>query len=149
MRRALGRALLAATMAVAAPLVPSAQQSAVPQPGLAREIDEAERLLKARKLDEATTAFQAAIDAAHNAGLEAEEARAQCGLGETLNARAQYGEARPILQQCLDAAERLKSEQGVGRALIALSQAAEMSGGMSEATAFAERAVAVQEARQD
>jgi CHAT domain-containing protein len=149
MRRALRRALYAIALVAAGALVPSAQQRPSSADDLNRDLAEAERLLKARKTDEATAAFQAIVDAARAAGLEAEEARAQCGLGETLSIRTQYTQARTALERCLDAAERLHNDQGIGRALIALSQVAELTGRMKDAEALAERAVAVTEARQD
>lgn len=150
MRRAIRRALFVIALVAASALVPIAQQRAVSPDDLARDLTNAERLLREGKTDQAATAFQAAVDAARAAGLAEEEARAQCGLGDTRSEQQQYSQARAPLQQCLEIAERLGNDRVTGRALVALSLAAELRGGQGEAAAaFADRAVALYEALQD
>src|SRR5262245_19754287 len=130
-------------------LTPSAEQRASSQADVERDLGVAERLRKDRKESEAATAFQAVIDAAHSLGLDAEEAKAQCGLGETLTHLAQYARARTVLHHCLDLAERMHSEEVIGRASLALSNNAELTGQSADAKSFAERAVAAYDAAQN
>ena len=129
-------------------LGPSAQQPPSPA-DIGRDLREAERLLKEQKLDLAMEAFQAVVDGAHALGLDAEETQAKCGLGETLNNRAEYARAKTVLQQCLDAAERLHRESAIGRASLVLSINADMTGQSGDAASFADRAVAAYDAAQD
>lgn len=149
MERALRRALVAIALVAACALVPAAQQTPASRPNLAQDLLEADRLLKARSLERAALAFQSIVDAARAEGLDAEEGQAQCGLGETLSARAQYKEAEAPLRRCLDLAERGQSDAGRGRALLALSQVMELTGRMSDAIAHANRALDVYIAMQD
>jgi len=128
---------------------PSAHQQLPPQTALARDLQEAERLQREHKLDEAIAAFRAIIETAHAAGLPAEEAQAQCGLGQSLVTRGRYADAPAPLQQCLDMAERFHNDVGVARATLGLSQAADLMGRRADAAAFATRAVVAADATGD
>jgi len=127
-------------------LAPSAQQRPSSQAEVARGLQEAERLLQGDKLDEANAAFRPLVDAAHGLGLEAEEAQARCGLGQTLEHQSRYKEAETELRQCLEMAERLHHNLGIARASFVLSRTAELTGRSSEAVSFANRAIAAYDA---
>lgn len=136
-----GRPIALFTLIVLATFAASAQQGPSTQVELQRSLDAAEQLLKSQNLDAAREAFQAAIDAAHRLGLPAEEARADCGLGDTLNIRTEYARARALLEDCLAIAGRMQNDVGIARASMALSQSAEFTGRREDAAAFADRAV--------
>jgi len=142
-----GASALVVTAVVLSALAPSAQQRPVSPADVAGGLRDAEGLLKDNKLDEANAAFRPLVDAAHGLGLEAEEAQARCGLGQTLNYQSRYKEAETELRQCLEMAERLHNNLGIARASHSLSIAAYMSDGRSqEAVSLANRAVAAYDA---
>jgi CHAT domain-containing protein len=143
------RSRVVAALLLSATALTAQEQRPLSQADVARDMREAQRLLKERKTDEASAAFQRLIDAAHALGLETEEAEARCGLGETLNKRTRIVEARVQLQQCLETADRLQNPLDIARASLALSEAAELAGRYAEAVTFANRAIATYDALQN
>ena len=140
---------LAVIVVVLSALAPSAQQRPSSQAEVARGLQDALQLLRDGKYDEANAAFRVLVDAAHGLGLSAEEADAQCGLGQTLENQARYKEAEAVLRECLALAERLHEDVFIARAALSLSRNADVMGRRAEAVSFANRAVAVYDTLRD
>jgi CHAT domain-containing protein/tetratricopeptide (TPR) repeat protein len=138
-------ALVVAAVVLSA-LAPSAQRRPASQADVDRGLRDAQRLLQDGKLDEANAAFRGVVDSAHGLALEAEEAQAGCGLGQTLENQSRYKEAETELRQCLERSERLHNDLDVARALYSLSVTAVMAGRSQEAVLLATRAVAAYDA---
>ena len=128
---------------------PSAQQRPSSQADVARGLQGARQLLRDQKLDEANAAFHALVDAAHGLGLDAEEAQALCGLGQTFENQSRYKEAESALRHCLEIAERLHDDAVIARASLSLGQTVDVIGRTAEAVSLANRAIAVYDALQD
>jgi CHAT domain-containing protein/tetratricopeptide (TPR) repeat protein len=127
----------------------SAQQRPSSQADVARGLQNARQLLRDQKLDEANVAFHALVDAAHGLGLDAEEAQALCGLGQTFENQSRYKEAESALRHCLEIAERLHDDAVIARASLSLGQTVDVIGRTAEAVSLANRAIAVYDALQD
>jgi CHAT domain-containing protein len=130
-------------------LAPTAQQQAASQADVTRDLQAADRLLHDGKYSEANTAFQTLVDEAHRLGLDAQEADARCGLGQTLENQARYKEAESSLRQCLEMAERLHDDVMIARAALSLSRNASYLGRSADAVAFVNRAIALYDVLQD
>lgn len=116
---------------------------------MASGLQDALRLLREHKPDEANVAFRALADASHALGLAADEAEALCGLGQALENQSRYKEAEAALRQSLEMAERLHADLVIARAALSLSRNADVMGRGAEAVSFANRAIAVYDDLQD
>jgi CHAT domain-containing protein/tetratricopeptide (TPR) repeat protein len=140
------------------PLV--AQQPPAVRPEQVEEwLESARTLLKADKDGEAFAAFERALDAARQLGLEEQQAQALGGLAETEWARARYPAARGYALKAVEAYDRLIAgseppardsiNRGIAGAHARLSAIEERDGNLAAATERAERAVAAYEAAGD
>jgi CHAT domain-containing protein/tetratricopeptide (TPR) repeat protein len=119
----------------------------------------AERLQQAQQHAEATALFERALETAQHHGLQEQQARAMCGLGEIDHSQARYAPARERGSTALQLYEQLAAstpssardaiDRGVGRANLLLSAVAGMEGDLAASRQRAERAIAAFEAAGD
>jgi tetratricopeptide (TPR) repeat protein len=102
----------------------------------------ADQLHKARRFDEAIAAYQSTLDAARLSGNGRVEGWSLIGLGNVFLSKAMYPQARDYALHGLEFAERVASADGIGRANLILSVAAQFMGDRAEARMRAERALA-------
>jgi CHAT domain-containing protein len=128
----------------------STQQSPSVTAANASEIDawlrEADGFVREEQPGRANPLFERALAAAQALGLQEQEAHAHCGVAESLLGLARYADARAAGLRCLEMSERLQSEQGIGRASLALAAVAFYLNGYESGRAYAERAAAAFEA---